>query len=213
MTTAVEEIGASGRARADATLEAAFAADPVMRWFWPDSEVYRASFPRFVEAIAGAAYTRSTAWWAHRGAAVALWLGPGVAPDDDALTMVMVESVDPGLLGDLVAFGELVSAHHPTEPHWYLPFTGVDPFAQGTGLGSTLLAHALSSVRPRPAAGLPRGLDAAEPPPLCAPRLRDGRRAPGRLLADGRRDAPTCPLRRSAVAHGRGCSARRRLSR
>lgn len=144
VTTVVEAIDASGRERADASLELAFAPDPVMRWFWPDAEVYRASFPRFVEAIAGAAFTHSTAWWADRGAAVALWLGPGVAPDDDALTEVMVETVDPGLLEDLVGFGELVQAHHPVEPHWYLPFIGVDPFAQGRGLGSTLLVHALS---------------------------------------------------------------------
>jgi GNAT superfamily N-acetyltransferase len=144
-TTAVEAIGSDGRERADATLRLAFGTDPVMRWFWPDSDVYSASFPRFIDAIAGSAYAASTAWWADRGAAVALWLGPGAAPDDEALTQVMVESVDPSLLEDLIAFGDLVGAHHPAEPHWYLPVTGVDPFVQGRGLGSTLLAHALRS--------------------------------------------------------------------
>ena len=32
---------------------------------------------------------------------------------------------------------------HPTFDHWYLPLAGVDPPAQGRGLGSVLLRHAL----------------------------------------------------------------------
>ena len=33
--------------------------------------------------------------------------------------------------------------YHPSEPHWYLPLMGVDPFHQGRGLGSALMQHAL----------------------------------------------------------------------
>jgi ribosomal protein S18 acetylase RimI-like enzyme len=33
--------------------------------------------------------------------------------------------------------------HHPSEPHWYLPLIGVDPFHQGKGLGHALMQHAL----------------------------------------------------------------------
>jgi ribosomal protein S18 acetylase RimI-like enzyme len=32
---------------------------------------------------------------------------------------------------------------HPDEPHWYLPLIGVEPNAQGRGLGAALLRHAL----------------------------------------------------------------------
>jgi GNAT superfamily N-acetyltransferase len=32
---------------------------------------------------------------------------------------------------------------HPSDAHWYLPLTGVDPVAQGRGLGSALLRHTL----------------------------------------------------------------------
>jgi GNAT superfamily N-acetyltransferase len=144
----VQAVGAAApgdRDRAIATLELAFAADPVMRWFWPDPSVYRRTFSTFVRAISGAAFERGTAMWLDDGRAVALWLSPGVHGDDDALTKIMVESVQPGILVDLSAFAEGVRGHHPTTEHWYLPFTGVDPFVQGRGHGSTLLTRALAT--------------------------------------------------------------------
>jgi GNAT superfamily N-acetyltransferase len=130
--------------KAIATLELAFAADPVMRWFWPDPAVYRATFAKFVGAIAEGAFGQGTALWLDDARAVALWLPPGVGGDDDALVQIMLESVDPGLLADLSTFADIVREHHPVVDHWYLPVTGVDPFVQGKGLGSTLLRHALA---------------------------------------------------------------------
>jgi GNAT superfamily N-acetyltransferase len=129
--------------RAVATLELAFAADPVVRWFWPDPAVYRATFASFVVAIAGGAFERGTALYLDDVRGVALWLPPGLGADDDALARIMLESVDPGILTDLSTFADLVREHHPDGDHWYLPVTGVDPFVQGKGLGSALLRHAL----------------------------------------------------------------------
>jgi len=120
----------------------AFAADPVMRWFWPEPGVYLMSFPRFALAVGGRAFAHGSA---HvLGRAAALWLPPGITSDDEAITAVMVESVEQSLLADLVAFGDMIHECHPTFDHWYLPFMGVDPFSQGQGLGSTLLRHALA---------------------------------------------------------------------
>jgi ribosomal protein S18 acetylase RimI-like enzyme len=39
---------------------------------------------------------------------------------------------------------EQVVAHHPADPTWYLPFIGVDPRAQGRGIGSRFLAAGLT---------------------------------------------------------------------
>jgi GNAT superfamily N-acetyltransferase len=135
----------SDREKAIATLEFAFAADPVMRWLWPDPIVYRSTFSGFVAAIADRAFDQGTSTWLDDGRAVALWLPPGFAIDDDALTQVMLESVSPDLLEDLMSFGTSMTEYHPIVEHWYLPITGVDPYFQGKGLGTTLLRHTLAT--------------------------------------------------------------------
>ena len=47
-----------------------------------------------------------------------------------------------GLEGTGAAF-EQMGRYHPSEPHWYLPLFGVDPFHQGKGYGAALMQHAL----------------------------------------------------------------------
>jgi ribosomal protein S18 acetylase RimI-like enzyme len=47
-------------------------------------------------------------------------------------------------LDDLLATFEKMESSHPREPHWYLPQIGVDPTAQGRGLGAALMRHALA---------------------------------------------------------------------
>jgi GNAT superfamily N-acetyltransferase len=39
---------------------------------------------------------------------------------------------------------ELQGSFHPEEPHWYLPWIGVRPEAQGRGLGAALLRRGLA---------------------------------------------------------------------
>jgi ribosomal protein S18 acetylase RimI-like enzyme len=41
---------------------------------------------------------------------------------------------------------EALARVHPREPHWYLATLGVDPLAQGRGVGTALLAQWLESV-------------------------------------------------------------------
>lgn len=158
--------GATGSDRelAMATLELAFSADPVMRWFWPDPAVYRSAFPRFMSIIAGRAFDEGTAFWLDGGRAVALWLVPGGAIDDETLIELMLETVAPELLTDLSAFADAVQEFHPTAEHWYLSVTGVDPFVQGRGHGSKLLHHALEACDRQ---GLPAYLEASTPRSLA----------------------------------------------
>jgi GNAT superfamily N-acetyltransferase len=161
MTDRIVEIaGEADRDRAIATLELAFSSDPVMRWFWPDPTVYKAFFGKFVTAMGGKAFSHGAAQWLEGGRAVALWLPPGVASDDDDVVEVMLQSVQAELLMDLSAFGDQVHEQHPAVDHWYLPITGVDPFFQGKGLGSTLLRHALAECD---RVDLPAYLEASTP--------------------------------------------------
>jgi ribosomal protein S18 acetylase RimI-like enzyme len=132
--------------KALATLTLAFAADPVERWLYPDSELYLASFPKFLAAFGGGAFVERTVWKLGEFAAVALWLPPGIEPDGDAIATVLASSVAPGQHDDMFAVLDQMDAAHPRYPHWYLPWFGVDVALQGSGLGSQLLASCLRVV-------------------------------------------------------------------
>jgi ribosomal protein S18 acetylase RimI-like enzyme len=134
------------RDRAIATVVEAFADDPVERWLYPRLEAYREHFPRFVAAFAGEAFERQTAWHLDELSAVALWLPPGAEPDGDEIVGALTASVAPEKHEDLFAVLEQMGEAHPTYPHWYLPWLGVAPAAQGTGLGGRLLSEGLATV-------------------------------------------------------------------
>jgi ribosomal protein S18 acetylase RimI-like enzyme len=134
------------QAKALATLTLAFAADPVERWLYPESEQYLASFPKFLAAFGGGAFVERTVWKLGEFAAVALWLPPGIEPNGDAIATVLASSVAPGQHDDMFAVLGQMDASHPTYPHWYLPWFGVDAGSQGRGLGSQLLTACLRVV-------------------------------------------------------------------
>jgi ribosomal protein S18 acetylase RimI-like enzyme len=129
-----------------AALAAAFADDPAVRWMYPDNAQFRREFPGFAEAFGGRAFAAGTAHVSDGFAGAALWLPPGTAPDEDAL-MGHIErtatSVDQNVL---FAVFEAMGGYHPEGPHWYLPLIGVVPVAQGRGIGSALLGHALAAA-------------------------------------------------------------------
>src|SRR5262249_46779077 len=140
----VSAIEAGDRRRAVATLALAFAGDPITRWAWPDAEVYGTYWPRMVDAFGGRAFDHGSAHGLEGVLAVALWLPPGVGPDEDAVMEVMSQSMDDDRLGEIEEIFGQMDQLHPTEKHWYLPLTGVDPPWQGRGLGSSLLRHGLA---------------------------------------------------------------------
>jgi ribosomal protein S18 acetylase RimI-like enzyme len=150
MTTLLESRiktpAASETERAIATLAAAFADDPAVRWMYPDNDRYRRDFPGFVRAFGGRAFETGTAHVTDSFAAAALWLAPGVEPDEEVL-MGHIEQTAVGVDRDaLFAVFEEMGSYHPEAPHWYLPLIGVEPTHQGRGLGSALLCHALAAA-------------------------------------------------------------------
>jgi len=79
-------------------------------------------------------------------AALAMWLPPGVEADGDAIVDALTESVSAQKHADTFAVLEQMDAAHPRDPHWYLPWLGVDCARQGAGLGSDLLQQCLVRV-------------------------------------------------------------------
>lgn len=134
------------RANAVATLVSAFTADPVERWLYPADESYLAHFPKFLAAFGGRSFDAHTAWSIDNCAAVALWLAPDTAPDGDLIISVLSETVAAEKHADLFSVLEQMDVAHPTYPHWYLPWIGVDAQFQGKGLGATLMARCLQIV-------------------------------------------------------------------
>ena len=125
------------------TIVLAFASDPIARWNWPDAHQYIQAMPALTRAFGGRAFH-------HRGAdctagysGAALWLAPGVSPDDEALGEIVQSTVHGSHLDEVARVFELMAKYHPTEPHWYLPLIGVDPMYQGKGHGDALMTYAL----------------------------------------------------------------------
>lgn len=103
------------------TLMLAFTSDPLARWIWPDPRDYLATAPDFIRAFGGAAIGLGTAFCTEDQRGAALWLAPGVRPDEEALVTIIQRTVRQSVQADLFALLEAMSAHHPSEPHWYLP--------------------------------------------------------------------------------------------
>ncbi len=146
MTT--QPIRTAAPAEADpciAVITLAFSSDPGIRWMYPDPRQYLDHFPAFVRAFGGGAFAEGAAHYVEGFRAAALWLPPGVSPDEEALGELLVSSVPAARREAAFSLMEQLGAFHPHEPHWHLPLIGTDPRHQGRGHGAALLAHGLAT--------------------------------------------------------------------
>jgi GNAT superfamily N-acetyltransferase len=157
---AISPVPSDERDAAIATVVAAFAADPVERWLWPEANLYESTFPGFVAAFGGQAFEHEGAWGLADTSAVALWLAPGVESEEEKVVGILSETVAQDKHDDLFSLLEQMTDAHPTYPHWYLPWLAVAPDHQGRGLGAQLLKHGLAIVD---AHGLPAFLETPNP--------------------------------------------------
>ena len=142
-TPIIKTATASDEAQAVAVVVLAFSTDPAARWTWPDPQQYLMQFPAFVNALGGKAFAHKSAYCLDGYAGAALWLPPEVGPDEETLTALLQRTGSAAVQKDLSAVFEQMGRYHPQEPHWYLPFIGIDPSQQGKGYGAALMEHAL----------------------------------------------------------------------
>lgn len=173
----VRAVAPSEEADAIATITLAFAADPVARWTWTQSQHYLATMPGMVRAFGGNAFRHGSAHCTEAGAGVALWLPPGVAPDEETLVAIIQSTVPTKLQDDVFGVFEEMGKHHPPEPHWYLPLIGVDPSRQGRGHGDQLMTYALECCDRE---GVPAYLESTNPRNVSL-YLRHGFKSLGRI--------------------------------
>jgi ribosomal protein S18 acetylase RimI-like enzyme len=133
-------------ARAVSVQLAAFIADPVMRWLWPEAHQYVSHFPRLVHGFGGGAFDNDGADVIEGFLGGTLWLAPGVHPDEDALDRLMKETVAEPTRSECLAVLEQMTECHPKETHWHLAFIGVDAAHQGKGVGADLMRHRLAQI-------------------------------------------------------------------
>ena len=146
--------------RAIDTLTMAFAADPTMRWLWPESDVYLRSFPRLVTAFGGRAFDHAGAHADEAFGGVALWLPPGVGPDGEAVVALFRETIAQPRLDDALGLLDAMDEHEPDEAHHHLAFIGVDTSRQGEGLGGQVMREGVGMCD---AQGLPGYLESSNP--------------------------------------------------
>ena len=145
--SAVRESGPADHPRLAASLAAAFQNDPVAKWAAPHDEVRRSVLNSFFLEYLRQKQRYDTVWCDDELFGAALWLPPGRSK------MGVVDSVNvlrrtarPRMLsrGPFVAWASFqVERRHPEEDFFYLTVLGVDPAAQGGGIGSKVLAPAL----------------------------------------------------------------------
>ncbi len=129
-------------------LARAFHTDPVGQWLEPDQNVRFETLLRlFQSEIEYVTLPHGASLTDPSGVGAALWLPPGhwkVPPLTLARLLPRFMSIF-GRRLSLVLRGLFeVEKHHPSaEPHYYLPFIGVDPEHQGRGIGSALLIPVL----------------------------------------------------------------------
>jgi GNAT superfamily N-acetyltransferase len=146
------------------TLAQAFQGDPVMSWMFTDPRVrarlLEPAFRLFLERLW---LPHGETYAAGGTAGVAAWEPPGTwklgIVDQLRLLPAMGRIFGRRLPRILSALSRL-EKDHPHEPHYYLPFMGVEPASQGRGIGSALLFPVLQRCD---AEGVPAYLEASSP--------------------------------------------------
>ncbi len=142
-------------------LAAAFEDDPVFSWLLPDAKHRLARLERFFALEVGdVVLPTGKAWTTADGTGACLELPPGKW----RLPLTTQARHAPGFVR---VFGRALpralvtitkmERKHLREPHFYVPYVGVAPEAQGAGLGTRLLGRTLERAD---AAGLPAYLEA-----------------------------------------------------
>ncbi len=131
---------------------AAFAEDPVFDWLARGGHKRERALERFFLWILNRTIPHGETWLDLDGLAAAAWIPPILeAPppsffDDLRLLPAVVRLTGLSRLSRGAAMAAAMERSHPHAPCFYLAFIGVAPRAQGAGLGSALIAHALARI-------------------------------------------------------------------
>ena len=124
----------------------AFHDDPLAEFFFPDEASRPRRFGAFIHVVMRelARHGRFVTTDPIHGAA--LWHAPS-PPRAGLLSNLRMAArilwVAGSAFGRIASMGDATQPYHPHEPHWYLAVLGIEPGAQGRGIGSELLRGTL----------------------------------------------------------------------
>jgi ribosomal protein S18 acetylase RimI-like enzyme len=129
-----------------ACLARAFDSDPVLRWLIPTAASRQRRAPRFYAAVLQHLAPAATLLTTQDYEGAALWLAPhpprpGRAAEVRYGLRMLATLRGRALLG--LRLVNEIEAVHPRTRHWYLSLLGVEPSAQGRGLGARLMRPVL----------------------------------------------------------------------
>lgn len=142
-----------------ATLVAAFDADPLWSWAFPEGGL---------DAIWGLCVTSAMRYPAVRFvgdyAAASIWIPPGgteLTAEEEASLEPMLEGLVGARAAEVLELFERMERAHPTAaPHYYLSLLGTHPDHRGKGVGMALLADNLAKIDSE---GMPAYLESSNP--------------------------------------------------
>ena len=143
-----------------ATLTAAFAADPLWSWAFPDAADLAVWWRFCIRSALRFPWVRVLGDLA----AAAVWIPPGAAElteDEEAQVSPLLRRLVGPRAGDLMELLERFEESHPEDAeHYYLSLLGTRPDRRGQGLGMSLLEENLARID---AEGVPAYLESSNP--------------------------------------------------
>jgi ribosomal protein S18 acetylase RimI-like enzyme len=123
-----------------------FSADPIFRWLFPEPHNFLIHAPTLVRLFGGRAFENNSAYHLKNYTGAALWLRPGIHPDEVGITKLVQDNIDGPQLEEVLSMFEQMDSFHPNEPCWHLALISVDPAHQNNGYGTALMKHTLEVV-------------------------------------------------------------------
>jgi GNAT superfamily N-acetyltransferase len=142
-----------------ATLTAAFEADPLWSWAFPDG-----GLADLWLLLVSSALRYPWVWVADDYAAASIWIPPGgieLTEAEEASLGPVLNDLVGSRASEVLSLFERLDATHPQQPpHYYLSLLGTHPDHRGKGLGMALLAENLALID---AEAMPAYLESSNP--------------------------------------------------